>query len=304
MITLNEAEAVEAGLSAAIERNEGKAFQALDSLTGIATDFLSGSEDADAQRVILSIEDIAEAATEEEMELVTIDSILALGKLAKTAIEDGYESALTKAFIAIGRLGRIAAAHSLEAGSKVAATTLMEIWNLPRQRQNQEKTIAFSLLFKDIGVHGARRGAEEIVLNVVNCLGEIGKKVASESLEIDTVSTLLLLEEIGESVAEKNLDEALSSTALSIEEIGKISLKKKLHDAVLQSQWALETISVLAEERSMTTSSVVAEMSLDTFKDAVSADLDEKAEKFQEIRDLQNKISSTLLPRKSANTPK
>ena len=129
MITLNEAEAVEIGLSAAKERDESKIFQALDSLTGIAADFLSENEDADAQRVILSIEDIAQAATEKEMELVTINSVLALGKLARTAAEEGYESALTKAFIAIGRLGGGAAAHSLEAGSKVAATTLMEIWN-------------------------------------------------------------------------------------------------------------------------------------------------------------------------------
>ena len=304
MITLNEAEAVETGLSAAKERDESKVFQALDSLTGIAIDFLSESEDADAQRVILSIEDIAEAATEEEMELVSINSVLALGKLARTSVEEGYESALTKAFIAIGRLGRIAAAHSLEAGSKVAATTLMEIWNLPRQRQSQEKTIAFSLLFTDIGVCGARQGVEEIVLNAVNCLGEIGKKMASESLELETVSTLLLLEKIGKSAAEKYLDEALSSTALSIEEIGKISLKKKLHDAVLQSQWALEILRVQAEERLMTNSSVVAEMSLDSFKDAGNADLDEKVEKFQEIKNLQKKINSTLLSRKSANTPK
>jgi len=134
-------------------------------------------------------------------------------------------------------------------------------------------------------------------------LGEIGKKVAAESLELETVSILLLLEEIGESAAEKYLDEALSSTALSIEEIGKISLKKKLHDAVLQSRWALETLRVQAEERSMTNSSVVAEMSLDSFKDAGNADLDEKVENFQEIRNLQKKIHSTIFSRKSANSP-
>jgi len=304
MITLNEAEAVEAGLSAAKERDESKAFQALDSLSGIATDFLSESEDADAQRVILSIEDIAEAATEEEMELVTINSTLALGKLAKTATEEGYESAHTKAFIAIGRLGKTAATHSLEAGSKVAASTLMEIWNLPKQRQSQEKTIAFSLLFKDIGVYGARQGTEEIVLNAVTCLGEVGKKIAAESLELETVSILLLLEEIGESAAEKYFDEALSSTALSIEEIGKISLKKKLQQAVSQSQRILETLRVQAEERSMTNSSVVTEMSLDSFIGAGNTDFEEKVEKLQEIKDLQKKIHSTLLSRKSANSPK
>lgn len=304
MITLNEAEAVETGLSAAKERDESKAFQALDSLTGIAIDFLSGSEDADAQRVILSIEDIAEAATEEEMELVNINSVLALGKLAKTAVEEGYESAYIKTFIAIGRLGRIAAAHSLEAGSKIAATTLMEIWNLPKQRESQEKTIAFSLLFKEIGICGARQGAEEIVLNAVNCLGEIGKKVATESIELETVSTLLLLEEIGKFAAEKYLDEALSSAALSIEEIGRLSLKKKLQEAVLQSRWALETLRVQAEERLMANSSIVAEMSLDSFKDVGPADLDEKVEKFQEIRNLHKKIYSTLLSKKSVNSPK
>jgi hypothetical protein len=303
MITLNEAEALKTGLSAAKERDEIKIFLALDSLTGIAKDFLSASEDADAQRVILFIEDLAKAATEEEMELVCINSVLALGKLAKTAVEEGYEATHNKAYIAVGRLGRIAAAHSLEAGSKVAATTLMEIWNLPRQRQNKEKTIAFSLLFKEIGVCGARQGSEEIVLNAVTCLGEIGKKIATENLELETVSILLLLEETGKSAAEKYLDEALSSIALSIEEIGKISLKKKLHDAVLQSQWALEALRVQAEERSMAVSSVVAEMSLDSFKDLEPEGEEKKSEKIQEIRNLQKKIYSTLLSRKSVNSP-
>jgi hypothetical protein len=298
MITLNEAEAVEIGLSAALERDDSKVFQALDSLTGIATDFLSESEDGDAQRVILSIEDIAEAATEEEMELVTINSILALGKLAKISAEDGYESALTKAYIAIGRLGRIAAAHSLEAGSKVAASTLMEIWNLSTQRRSQEKTIAFTLLFKEIGASGAKQCMEEILLNAVNCLGEIGKKIVAENLGVETVSTLLLLEEIGKLAAEKSLDEALSSIVLSIEEIGKLSLKKGLNDAVLQTQWALETLRVQAEERLMTNSSVVAEMSLDSFKGIENEASEGIMENFEKIKNLQQKIHSTLLFKK------
>lgn len=301
MITLNEAEAVEAGLSAARDRDESRAFQALDSLTGIAEDFFSESEDTDAQRVILSIEDIAKAATEEEMELVCINSVLALGKLAKTAIEEGYESAYSKAYIAIGRLGRTAAANSLEAGSKIASSTLMELWNLPRQRQNLEKTVAFSIFFKEIAVCGARRGIEDIVLNAINCLGEIGKKEAAENLELETVSILLLLEEIGKSAAEKYFDEALGSTALSIEEIGKISLKKKLRDALWQSQWALENLRVQAEEREMTNSSVVAEMSLDSFKGSEPANEEEEPGKFQEIWDLLNKTRSTLFPRKTEN---
>lgn len=304
MITLNEAEAVEIGLSAAKERDESRIFQALDSLAGIAIHFLSENEEADAQRVILSIEDIAQAATEEEMELVTINSVLALGKLARAGAEGGYESVLTKAFVATGRLGRAAAEHSLEAGSKVAATTLMEIWNFSPQRQNQEKIIAFSLLFKEIGACGARQGMEEVVLNAVSCLGEIGKKIASESLELETVSTLLLLEEIGQLAAEKYFDEALSSVALSIEEIGKLSLKKGLIGAVLQSQWELETLRVKAEEMLMNNSSIVAEVALDSFKDLGYTDSEEKGGKFQEIKDLQEKIYSSLSFKKNINISK
>lgn len=72
----------------------------------------------------------------------------------------------------------------------------------------------------------------------------------------------------------------------------------------MQSQGALEILRVQAEERSMTNSSVVAEMSLDSFKDTGNADFEEKVEKLQEIRNLQIKIHSTLLSRKSANSPK
>ena len=78
-------------------------------------------------------------------------------------------------------------------------------------------------------------------------------------------------------------------------------MKKKLHDAVLQSQWALEALRVQAEERSMTNSSVVTEMSLDSFNLEPGIG-DEKPEKLQEIRNLQKKIYSTLLSRKSANS--
>ena len=55
MITLNEAEAVEISLSAVEEINESRVFQALDSLTGIGAGFLSENEEADAERVILSM---------------------------------------------------------------------------------------------------------------------------------------------------------------------------------------------------------------------------------------------------------
>ena len=60
MITLNEAEAVKAGLSAVEEKDESIVFKALDSLTGIATGFLSENKEADVQRIINSIEAIAQ----------------------------------------------------------------------------------------------------------------------------------------------------------------------------------------------------------------------------------------------------
>ena len=204
------------------------------------------------------------------------------------------KSALGRAFIAIGKLGEAAAAHSLEAGSKVAASTLLEIWKFSSESWDQEKVITFSLLFKEIGASAARSGVEEVVLSAVTGLGELGKKTAADSLELETVSTLLLLEEIGKLAAESYFDEALSSTALSIEEIGKICKKKGLSDAVLQCQWALETLRIQAEEKLLNNSSVVAEMALDNFTDIGYNESEEKLEKFQEIKALQKKIQSNL----------
>ncbi len=178
MITLNEAEAVDAGISSVEERNESRVFQALDSLTGIAEGFISENEEADAARVILSILDIAQAATQEGMELVTISSVLALGKLAKAAAKKGHVMALNRATVATGKLGgKVAASNSMEAGSKVAATTLMEIWNFSYpENKDREELFAFSLLLKDIGAAAAGQGMEEALLNAVTCLGEAGKK--------------------------------------------------------------------------------------------------------------------------------
>lgn len=294
MITLNEAEAVEVSISAVDEGDEDRAFQALDSLTGIAADFLSENEEADAKRVIQSIESAAQAAAEREMELVTINSILSLGKLARSAADKGFESALGKAFIAIGKLGEASAANSLEAGSKVAATTLMEIWNFFPEQWDQEKIIAFSLLYKEIGISAAKSDMEDVVLSAVTGLGEIGKKIAARKLEIETVSSLLLLDEIGKRAAESYFDEALSSTALSIEEIGKLSARNGLSDVVLQCQWALETLRVQAEEKLLHNSSIVTELALDSFTDTGYADSEENIEKIQEIKILLEKIQKTL----------
>lgn len=173
MITLNEAEAVDVGLSSVEERDESRVFQALDSLTGIAEDSLSENEEADVARVILSISDIAQAAAQEGMELVAISSILAFGKLARAAAKKGQRSVLKRTMIATGKLGSIAASNSLEAGSKVAATTIMEIWNLSSpEKKDREEMIAFSLLLKDIGSAAAVQGMEEALLNAINCLGD------------------------------------------------------------------------------------------------------------------------------------
>jgi hypothetical protein len=295
MITLNEAEAVDIGLSSVEERNESKVFQALDSLTGIAEGFLSENEEADAARVILSISDIAQAAAQEGMELVTINSVLAFGKLARIAAKKGYGPVLNRTMVETGKLGRTAASSSLEAGSKVAATTMMEIWNLPSpEKKGQEEIIAFSLLLRDIGSAAAMQGMEEALLNAITCLGEVGKKVASESLEVETISTLLLLEEIGKLAAEKYFDEALSSVALSIEDAGKLSLKNKLREPVLQSQWSLEILKVQAEEKALTNSPIVTEMALDSFKFPGVTETGEQTEKLQEIKELQKKVYSSL----------
>ena len=147
MITLNEAEAVKIGFFAVEEKDYSRIFQALDSLTGIAAGFLSKNEEADVQRIIHSIEGIAKAAAENKMELVTINSALALGKLARTAAEKGSESILSEIFIAIGKLGIAAATNSLETGSKVAATTLMEIWKFSPQAAKPGKN---NYLFRNL----------------------------------------------------------------------------------------------------------------------------------------------------------
>ncbi|MFI5383279.1 MAG: hypothetical protein ACHQXK_03460, partial [Methanosarcina thermophila] len=70
--------------------------------------------------------------------------------------------------------------------------------------------------------------------------------------------------------------------------------KKGLSDAVLQCQWALETLRVQAEEKMLNNSSVVAEMALDNFTDIGYNESEEKLEKFQEIKTLQEKIQSKL----------
>ncbi|WP_269850397.1 hypothetical protein [Methanosarcina horonobensis] len=111
------------------------------------------------------------------MELVTINSVLAFGKLAKAAAKKGYKSALNRAMVATGKLGRAAASSSLEAGSKVAATTLMEIWNFSSpEKKDREEMVAFSLLLRDIGSAAAAQDMEEALLNAITCLGEVGKK--------------------------------------------------------------------------------------------------------------------------------
>ncbi|MPM63709.1 hypothetical protein SDC9_110591 [bioreactor metagenome] len=229
------------------------------------------------------------------MELVTINSVLALGKLAKTAAKKGYRSALNRTVVATGKLGRTAASSSLEAGSKVAATTLMEIWNLSSpKKKDLEEMIAFSLLLKDIGSAAAIQGMEEALLSVVTCLGEVGKKEAAESLETETINTLLLLEEIGGIAAEKYFDEALSSVALSIEDTGKLSLKNGIREAALQSQWSLETLKVQAEEKLLDNASVVIEMTLDSFKFPDFKETDENMNRLQEVKNLQKKVYTNM----------
>jgi hypothetical protein len=295
MITLNEAEAINTGLSSVEDRNESRVFQALDSLTGIAEEFLSENEEADAVRVIQSISEIAQATARESMELVTINAVIALGKLAKAAAKKGYGSALNRGIVAIGKTGRTAASNSLEAGSKVAATTLMEIWNLSSPKEKaREELVAFSLLLRDIGAAAAVQGMEEALLNAATCLGEVGKKEAAESLELETISTLILLEEIGATAAEKYFDEALSSIALSIEDAGKLSIKKGLHEAALQSQWVLETLRIQAEEKLLANSPIVIEMALDSFKLTGATETEENIQKLQEIKELQTKVYSSF----------
>lgn len=203
--------------------------------------------------------------------------------------------ALNRATVATGKLGKVAASNSMEAGSKVAATTLMEIWNFSYpENKDREELFAFSLLLKDIGAAAAGQGMEEALLNAVTCLGEAGKKEAAEKLETETINTLLLLEEIGGLAAEKYFDEALSSVALSIEETGKIALKKGLREAALQSQWALESLKIQAEEKALTNSPIVAEMALESFKFTDIAETSENIEKLHEIKEIQKKVYSGL----------
>jgi hypothetical protein len=301
MVVLSEAEAVDLGLSSAEEMNEVMVFQALDSLTGLALDFITEEKVEDVGRVIQSIREIADLAVENKMELVAINSILAFGKLANEVSGRGYESILEKLVKAIGKLGRGAGSNALEAGSKVAITTLMEIRAASKIQKSREETITFSVMLTEIGTAAAEQGLKDALLSAISSVGEIGKNTAGEKLETETVSTLILLEDLGKVAAKKYYDEALSSAGLSIEEIGKLAFKKQLNGVLPQAQWALKTLNVLAEEQNLEGSAIVAELALENLKNMHVADTEENIEenmkKLTDIKELHTKILSDFTGR-------
>lgn len=298
MVALSEAEAVELGCSSAEEKNEVLIFQALDSLTEIALDFIAEEKVEDAGRIIRSIREIAGIAVENKMELVAINSILAFGKLANEASDRGLKSTTEKIVKAIGRLGKETGSNALEAGSKVAITTLMEIRAASNMQKSREETITFSVILTEIGTAAAEHGLKDVLLSAISSVGEIGKSTVGEKLETETLSTLLLLENLGKAAAKIYYDEALSSAGLSIEEIEKLAFKKQFYGVLPQAQWALETLRVQAEGQRLENSEIVAELALEYLKNMHVSDTEENIEenmkKIMDIKALHAKVISDL----------
>ncbi|HII80291.1 MAG TPA: hypothetical protein HA261_07840 [Methanosarcina sp.] len=157
MSILNEAGAIDLGLSSVKDNNELGVLRSIDFLTEQGTKYINKGLEPDAKRTIISIRDIGNAAALQKMELGVLISLVSLGRMAEVAREQKMLNTGLSIIYSLCALGKSAVGQEMEAAVRIAVAYLGEIANSASLHNLERESLVSSLAIGAIGKETSRQ---------------------------------------------------------------------------------------------------------------------------------------------------
>jgi hypothetical protein len=157
MSILNEAGAIDLGLSSVKDNNELGVLRSIDYLTEQGTKYINKGLEPDAKRTIISIRDIGNAAVLQRMELGVLISLVSLGRMAEVAREQKMFNTGLSIIYSLCAVGKSAVGQDMEAAVRIAVAYLGEIANSASLHNLEREALVSSLAIGAIGKETSRQ---------------------------------------------------------------------------------------------------------------------------------------------------
>lgn len=165
MSILNEARAIDLGLSSVKDNDELGVLRSIDFLTEQGTKYINKGLEPDAKRAITSIRDIGNAAALQKMELGVLISIISLGKMAEAAREQKMSDTGLSIIYSLYAVGKSAVGQEMEAAVRIAVAYLGEIASSASLHRMKRESLVSSLAIGAIGKETSRQKIARIPEN-------------------------------------------------------------------------------------------------------------------------------------------
>ena len=157
MSILNEARAIDLGLSSVKDNDELGVMRSIDFLTEQGTKYINKGLEPDAKRAIISIRDIGNAAALQKMELGVLISIISLGRMAEAAREQKMSDTGFSIIYSLYAVGKSAVGQEMEAAVRIAVAYLGEIASSASLHRMKRESLVSSLAIGAIGKETSRQ---------------------------------------------------------------------------------------------------------------------------------------------------
>ncbi|AKB18067.1 MULTISPECIES: hypothetical protein [unclassified Methanosarcina] len=165
MSILNEARAIDLGLSSVKGNDELGVLRSIDFLTEQGTKYINKGLEPDAKRAIISIRDIGNAAAVQKMELGVLITLISLGRMAEAAREQKMSDTGFSIIYSLCAIGKSAVGQEMETAVKIAVAYLGEIANSASLCKLKRESLVSSLAIGAIGKETSRQKIAKVPEN-------------------------------------------------------------------------------------------------------------------------------------------
>lgn len=265
MSILNEAGAMDLGLSSVKDNDELGVLRSIDFLTERGTEYIKKRLELDAKKAVISIRDIGSAAVLQKMEIGVFLSLFSLGKMAEAAREKKMHDTGLSILHSLCAIGKAAVGQKMETAVRIAVAYLEEIVNAASLQKMEREALAAALAIGSIGeeifrqrnIRVPENGGLLVPISTVFSSPLLEKEAIILSEEYPCILSLLA-QQGGEANSFPHMP-ALSEQKFSSTDFSDFE------DLIVKASYSLGTIILQTNDRFLISHMLMAKLALEAF---------------------------------------
>lgn len=264
MSILNEARAIDLGLSSVKDNNELGVLKSIDYLTEQGTKYINRGLEPDAKRTIISIRDIGNAAVLQKMELGVLISLVSLGKMAEVARGQKMFNTGLSIIYSLCSVGKSAVGQEMEAAVRIAVAYLGEIANSASLNNLERESLVSSLAIGAIGKEASKQQNIRVPDNGGIFSPGSGVLASIQEMEPSYLSEVLKDPSMHFTEHRGEIHPSRHTNLISEQKIQDTEFRN-FENIIMRASNALGTIMLEPKEKFLVSYMLVAKLSIETF---------------------------------------